>query len=110
MTVSDFNAHLGKLEGPRGLGDPNVLLHGLLDRCELNTVSLGSLSSGEAYMYTSGSTITTVDYVLMDLDAISMLRSCETLSEADLSTFDHLPLAVDIMCGSVGGLEEGIQL
>ena len=28
-------------------------------------------------------------------------------SEADLNTSDHLPLAVDIMCGSVGRLEEG---
>ena len=52
-------------------------------------------------------TTTTVDYVLMDLDAVSLLRSCETLSEADLNTSDHLPFAVDIMCGSVGRLEEG---
>lgn len=35
------------------------------------------------------------------------MRSCETLSEADLNTSDHLPLAVDIMFGSVGRLEEG---
>lgn len=31
----------------------------------------------------------------------------KTLSEADLNMSDHLLLAVDIMCGSVGGLEEG---
>ena len=43
----------------------------------------------------------------MDLDAVSLLRSCETLSEADLNTSNHLPLAVDMMCGSVGKLEEG---
>ena len=70
VIVGDFNAHLGKLGGSRGLGDPNVqgvLLHDLLDRCELNVVSLGSLSSGETYTYRSGSTTTTVDYVLMDL-------------------------------------------
>ena len=94
------------------MGDPNVqgvLLHDLLDRCEQNVVSLGSLTSGETYTYRSGSTTTTVDYVLMDLDAVSLLRSCETLSEADLNMSNHLPLDVDIMCGSVGRLEEGIQ-
>ena len=110
VIVGDFNAHLGKLGGSRGLGDPNVqgvLLHDLLDGCELNVVSLGSLSSGETYTYRSGSTTTIVDYVLMDLDAVSLLRSCETLSEADLNISNHLPLAVDMMCGSVGKLEEG---
>ena len=110
VIVGDFNAHLEKLGGSRGLGGSNVqgvLLHDLLDRCELNVVSLGSISSGETYTYRSGSTTTTVDYVLMDLDAVSLLRSCETLSEADLNTSNHLPLAVDMMCGSVGKLEEG---
>ena len=71
-------------------------------RCELNAISLGSNSSGEACTYKNRSTIMAVDYVPMDLDAVSMLRSCEPLSEADLSTSDHLPVAMDIMCGSVG--------
>ena len=42
IIMGDFNAHLGTLGGPRGHGDPNsqgVLLHELLQRCDLFAAS-----------------------------------------------------------------------
>ena len=37
-----------------------------------------------------------VDYVLMDVEAISMVASCRTLPMEDLNTSDHLPLTVSL--------------
>ena len=104
VVVGDFNAHLGELGGPRGLGNPNqqgVLLFGLMERCNLSAVSLGSCASGMLHTYQSGCTKTTVDYVLMNLEAVSMRISCETIDEEDLNLSDHLPISVDVFCGEV---------
>ena len=104
VVVGDFNAHLGELGGLRGLGNPNqqgVLLFDLMERCNLSAVSLGSCASGMLHTYQSGSTKTTVDYVLMDLEAVSMMISCETVAEDDLNLSDHLPLSVRMSCGEV---------
>ena len=109
VVVGDFNVHLGALWGPRGTGDSNVqgvLLFDLLGRCEFSAMSLGSASGGECYTYKSGTTTTTVDYVLMDLAAASMMMSCEILVEADLNTSDHLPLTVALDCSQVCGKEQ----
>ena len=43
MIAGDFNAHLGPLGRPRGLGTPNqqgVLLHQLVNRCDLYVISM----------------------------------------------------------------------
>ena len=45
--LGDFNAHLGLLEVNHNL--QRVLLQELLDRCEVNAVSQGSLASGPTY-------------------------------------------------------------
>ncbi len=110
VVVGDFNAHLGKLAGPKGLGDANtqgVMLHDLICRCDLNAVTQGCAASGEKHTYKSGSTMTTVDYVLMDLVAASFMSSCVTLSEVDLNTSDHLPISVSLNCGSFVEPDEG---
>ena len=98
VVLGDFNAHLGVLGGCRGIGEANqqgVLLEDFLRRCDLNAVSLGYLASGPGYMYVSGTVWTVVvDYILMDVDVISMMSSCCTHSVDVLNTSDHLPLTV----------------
>ena len=95
MVTGDFNAHLGKLGGSRAAGDLNVqgvLLHGMMGRCDLSAASLGSIASGHGYTYQSGEVHTTVDFILMDVEAASMMLSCSTYCMDDLNTSDHLPL------------------
>ena len=72
-------------------------------RCDLNAVSLGCLASGPEYTYTSGTVRTTVDYILMDVDAISMVSSCSTHSAEELNTSDHLPLMYEAVSASSAG-------
>ena len=47
-------------------------------------------ASGPGYTYQSREVHTTVDYVLMDVEAASMM-SCRTHCMDDLNTLDHLP-------------------
>ena len=101
VVVGDFNAHLGSLGGPRGVGDMNVqgvILYELMIRCDLSVASLGSAALGEMYTYSRGECRTTVDYVLVDVKAASMMTSCVTHSEEELNTSDHLPLSIDLEC------------
>ncbi len=52
VVVGDFNAHLGKLAGPKGLGDANtqgVMLYDLMCRCDLNAVTQGCAACGEKH-------------------------------------------------------------
>ena len=74
------------------------LLQGVLDRCSFSAVSLGGLACGPGYAYCCGSTRTTVDYILMDVSATSLLQSCQTLPMDDLNTSDHLPIVASIEC------------
>ena len=67
-----------------------------MERCELSAVSEGVLSSGVGYTYCSGEVRITVDYILMDIEAASMVSSCHTHPMEDLNTSDHLPLTVSL--------------
>lgn len=69
-----------------------------MGRCELSAVSLGCLSYGDSYTFKSGTVTMTVDYVMMDLAAASMMEICETLQDAELNLSDHLPLLVTLVC------------
>ncbi len=40
---------------------------------------------------------TTVDYMLMDVEAVSLMSSCRTHPMVDLNTSDHLPLTVSLV-------------
>ena len=64
----------------------------MMSRCSLSAVSLGSAASGPSHIYQSSDTKTTVDYVLMDIEADSMILSCCTHPMDDMNTSDHLPL------------------
>ena len=86
--LGDFNAHLGE-RNMQGL-----LLQELLERCELSVVSQGAMASGPAYTFCNGDVKTTVDYILMDIEAASMMTSCFTHCMEDLNTSDHLPITV----------------
>ena len=73
----------------------------MLSRCHLNTVSLGSVAFSPRYTYISGDKRTTVDYILADEEATSMLSCCQTCSMEDLNTSDHLPLMAKMMHAAV---------
>ena len=73
-----------------------MLLQKMIERCDLNAVSQGILASGPGYTYCSGNVKTTVDYILMDIKAASMMTSCCTHPMEDLNTSDHLPLTVSL--------------
>ena len=81
-----------------------VLLNDMLHRCYLNTISLGSAASGLGYTYISGNIQTTVDYIIADKEATSMLSYCQTRPMEDLNTSDHLPLIAEMIYAPV--LEE----
>ena len=88
-----------------------ALLQEMLERCELSAVSKGVLASGPGYTYCNGEVKTTVDYILMDVEAASMMTSCRTHLMEDLNTSDHLPLTVclsydacsDTCCSNTSG-------
>ena len=112
IVAGDFNAHLGTLGGPRGLGNPNqqgVLLDLMLRRCDLYAASLAEYATGPSYTCKSGVTTSTIDYIFMDVGAASHLAGCATLSWDDLNTSDHLPqlASLKILAGRRGEIEAG---
>ena len=72
--LGDFNAHLEV--GKQNL--QGVLLQEVMERCELSAVSMGAMASGPAYTFCGGEVRSTVDFVLMDVEAASMISSCTT--------------------------------
>ena len=86
--LGDFNAHLDaekcNLQG--------FLIQELRVGCDLRAVSQRTPARGPAHTYSSGNTRTTVDCVLTDVEAASMITSCVTHDMADLNTSDHLPI------------------
>lgn len=99
IIMGDFNAHLSNLGSPRGCGNSNsqgVLVHELLQRCNLFSASLSNHTEGPDYTFWRGDTCTTVDYVLMDVDAASIMSSCVVHEETSLNTSDHLPISVKL--------------
>ena len=101
LVTGNFNAHIGAWVGwserARGSRGPGVLLHEMMEKCNLSAVSLGSMASGPGYTYLSGESQTTVDYILMDVEAASMMWSCITHHMDHLNTSDHLPMTVKMM-------------
>ena len=69
----------------------------VIERLQLSAVSLamGNLASGLGYTYLNGDVRTIVDYVLMDVEAVSLLSSCYTHLMEDLNivrppSYNHL--------------------
>ena len=105
----DFNAHLGSLGGPKGLGDPNVqgiLLDQLCKRNDLFIATLSTHASGPSYTYHSGSMKTTVDYIILDPQSALLFEDCLTHDEDALNISDHLPQSVVV---NIDLLEGGKQ-
>ena len=103
IILGDFNAHLGSLGGKKGQDDPNVqgvLVSEVMEQCNLSAVSVASLSSDPSFTYMSGDVRTTVDYILADVEATSLMSGCRILSMDDLNTSDHLPLFVNMVYAS----------
>ena len=74
-----------------------ILVSEVMERCNLSVVSAGSLSSAPSFTYLSDDVRTTVDYILADVEATSLMSDCFILPMDDLNTSDHLPLLVDMM-------------
>ena len=69
--------------------NPNVqgvLLGEVLDRCKLHAVSLGETVSGPNYTYLSGNSLTTVDYILADVEASACIERCQVYEDTDQIT------------------------
>ena len=95
VIMGDFNAHLGKLGGERGVGEPNhqgILLYELLTRCNLYAVSLSALSKGPQYTFQNNVSQTTVDYILASHDTSDYIHRCFTHCSDMLNASDHLPI------------------
>ena len=95
VIAGDFNAHLGKLGGPRGMGEANqqgVIVKDFIDRCSLHVLSLSTRSEGQNYTFWNSVSETTVDYILGDYEASCSMVCCSTLECAPLNTSDHLPI------------------
>ena len=76
LIPGDFNAHLRSLGGVCGSGNPNVqgiLLADIMDRHNLCAVSQCEWATGHLHTYASENSMTTVDYIIVSLDATSII-------------------------------------
>ena len=99
VVMVDFNAHLGSLGGPKAIGTPNhqgLLLQQHIIKSDLFIASLSDIAYGPPHTFQSGDTRTTIDYIMLDVSAASLLESFGTLEDDDLNTSDHLPQSVQL--------------
>ena len=47
--MGDFNAHIGALGGPKGVGEQGALVEYYVDRCFLHVMSLSERAGGPSY-------------------------------------------------------------
>ena len=81
IVMGDFNAHLG---GPRGEGSPNYqgyLLQQHILKCDVFVASQSEYAFGPSHTFQRGDIRTTIDYIMMDISAASLLESCGTLDD-----------------------------
>ena len=74
-----------------------MLWNNIISEHNLSNVSLGSLSSGATYTYSSGVNTSTIDYVLANQDAFKGISSCVTLEDHPLNSSDHLPFVARLI-------------
>ena len=77
------------------------LLSELISRCEMMAVTMGSYARGPDHTYQSGSTKSTVDYILADLAVADMVQECWTHEMEDQNTSNHLPQTVVLSCAVI---------
>lgn len=94
MVTGEFNAHLGKLGGSRGAADVNlqrVLLHEMMERCNLSVVSPGALHQAWLYLSEWGGAYNGGICPRGHRGSLHMM-SCSTHCLDDLNNSDNLPL------------------
>ena len=99
IIAGDFNAHLGPLAGPRGIGNTNsrgIALKQFIDRNHLFVASHNQYSYGPSYTYHSGDKFTTLDYMITNRAACSLLTDAPCIPDHSLNISDHLPLSISI--------------
>ena len=62
---------------------------------------MGSYARGPDHTYQSGSTKSTVDYILADLAVADMVQECWTHEMEDQNTSDDLPQTVVLSCAVI---------
>ena len=94
IVVGDLNAHLGSRDpdAQNACNSRGLQWNSVIHFHSLYNVSLGCLSSGPMYTFSSGENTSTVNYVLANQDASRGIRSCITFEDHPLNTSDHLPL------------------
>ena len=78
VVAGDFNAHLGTLAGPRGTGPPNqrgFIVNDLIDRNNLFVASHSHSSTGPPFIYHSGGTLSTIDYIIINRTASDIVHA-----------------------------------
>ena len=98
VLAGDFNAHVGRLGGPRGLNPQNLhgkLLLELVNRNDLYFTSLNSCTNGSCYTFFRNDIMSTVHYIITDAISAPLVQRCSIL---DLNTSDHLPLSITLAC------------
>lgn len=74
VVLSDFNAHLRSLGSLRGKGNTNAQgyhLHQHIIKCVTSELEI---AYGPPYSFQRGNTQTTIDYIVMDVGAASLLE------------------------------------
>ena len=76
-----------------------VLVQGLQERCQFGGVSEGLMSSGPYYTYIKGEVRTAINYILLDLEAASMM-TCQKHPMVDPNTSDNLAVSATLSLAS----------
>ena len=85
--------------GPKGEGSPNqqgLLLQEQIIKNDLFVASLSEVAHGPHHTFQSGDVRTIIDYIMLDVNAVSLMVSCGTLENDNLNTSDHLPQSVQL--------------
>ena len=92
--MGDLNAHLGSRNdlNTNHTNHRGMQWNAVISEHNLSNVSLGSLSSGATYTFSSGENASTIDYVLANQDALRGISSCVTLEDHPLNSSDHLAI------------------
>ena len=95
--AGDFNAHIGDFGGPRSFNTTNDRgreLIDFMDRLNLKSVNSQHFCKGpiETFYGQNGSTTTTIDHILVNMDTLPSVIDCQVESEHPNNLSFHLPI------------------
>ena len=99
VIAEDFNSHVGPEGGAKAPGNQNIHGRLLLEMVQNNDLffpSLNSISSGPAYTFFRGETLSITDYIITDARHAHLTIQCQTYDHHPLNFSDHLPLSLTL--------------